>query len=68
MTCIASNESGTLTLSGGRDGKLCLWQWGKDHFFHQVLLQYLFLTICFIIKVQLIVTDILKEKICNLIK
>ena len=36
VTCVTSNESGTLALSGGRDGKLCLWQWGKDHFFHQV--------------------------------
>jgi hypothetical protein len=36
VTCIASNEAGSLCLTGGRDGKLCLWQWGKDNFFHQV--------------------------------
>ncbi len=43
MTCVGSNSSGFLVASGGRDGKVCIWQWGQDHFFHQVCEQKIFL-------------------------
>ena len=36
VACISTNESGNLAVTGGRDGKISIWQWGKDHFFHQV--------------------------------
>jgi hypothetical protein len=39
VTCCASNTSGFLLLSGGRDGKICIWQWGMDQFLHQVRIE-----------------------------
>ena len=42
VTCVTTNESGYLILSGGKDGKICIWQWAEDHFPHQV--GYLYLT------------------------
>ena len=34
VTCLSSN--GHLLASGGVDGRVCLWQWGRDEFLHQV--------------------------------
>ena len=41
VTCVTSNKSGYLILSGGKDGKICIWQWAEDHFPHQVGYMYL---------------------------
>ena len=38
---MASNASGDLLASGGSDGNVCLWQWGRDEFLHQVGVLYL---------------------------
>ena len=36
VTCVVTNQSGFLILSGGKDGKICIWQWTQDHFPHEV--------------------------------
>ena len=36
VTCVTSNKSGYLIITGGKDGKICIWQWSGDHFPHQV--------------------------------
>ena len=41
VTCVTSNKSGFLILSGGKDGKICIWQWAEDHFPHQVGYMYM---------------------------
>lgn len=33
---MSGNQKGTLLVTGGQDGKVCLWQWGRDAFLHQV--------------------------------
>ena len=38
---MASNGPGDLLASGGSDGNVCLWQWGRDEFLHQVGVLYL---------------------------
>ena len=41
VTCVTSNKSGFLIISGGKDGKICIWQWAEDHFPHQVGYMYM---------------------------
>ena len=36
VICVATNKSGFLILSGGKDGKICIWLWSDDHFPHEV--------------------------------
>ena len=34
VTCVGCNSRGDLLASGGSDGIVCLWQWGRDEFLH----------------------------------
>ena len=35
ITTLACNEKGNLIISGGTDGKVCIWHWGRDEFLHK---------------------------------
>jgi hypothetical protein len=34
---VSSNSDGSLAVTGGKDGKVCIWIWGGDEFLHQVV-------------------------------
>ena len=40
ITCVTSNKIGNIIVSGGKDGKICMWQWGHDHFPHEVIYDF----------------------------
>ena len=40
VTCVTSNKSGYLIITGGKDGKICIWQWGHDHFPREIIYNF----------------------------
>ena len=35
ITSLSCNDKGSLIISGGTDGKVCIWHWGRDEFLHR---------------------------------